>query len=102
MGYFTLNLEGFICDLNFTGAQLLERRRFSLIKSNFIPFVTDESKEEFNRFFKKIFTSNSKETCEVNLVSDKKNTRLVYMEGIVNLEANQCFLSVVDISSFQK
>ena len=102
MGYFTLNLEGFICDLNFTGAQLLGRRRFSLIKSDFKLFVTDESKEEFNRFFKKVFTSNSKETCEVKLVSDKKNPRLVYMEGIVSLEANQCFLSVVDLSAFQK
>ena len=102
MGYFTVNLEGYICDLNFTGAQMLGSRRYSLIRSNFKLFVAEESKDEFNQFFKKVFTSKSKENCEIKLVSDKKNNHLVYMEGIVSLEANQCFLSVVDLSILKK
>ncbi|MFA6400398.1 MAG: PAS domain-containing protein [Salinivirgaceae bacterium] len=102
MGYFTLNLEGIILDLNFTGAQILGGRRFSLLKSNFKLFVADESKQEFNQFFSKIFSSNSKETCEVRLNCDRKLTCLVYIEGIISSENEQCLLSIVDISRFKK
>ncbi len=35
MGYFTLDTEGAICELNFTGAEILGERRFSLIDTNF-------------------------------------------------------------------
>ena len=102
VGYFTLNKDGEICDLNFTGAQMLGGRRFSLIKSNFKLFVDDESKHEFNQFFSKLFKSNSKETCEIKLGSDKQPGSLVYVEGIISLKEKECFLSVVDKSIFKK
>lgn len=100
VGYFTLNKDGDICDLNFTGAQMLGGRRFSLIKSNFKLFVDDESKHEFNQFFTKLFKSNSKETCEIKVGCDKKPCSPVYVEGIISLK--ECFLSIVDISNFKK
>ena len=34
MGYFTLDSDGSICELNFTGAEILGDKRFSLINSN--------------------------------------------------------------------
>lgn len=102
IGYFTLNLEGSIFDLNFTGAQMLGGRRFSLLKSNFKLFIVEEYKSEFDQFFSKLFSSNSKETCEVMLGYENKPSCLVHMEGIVNTENEQCFLSVVDLSRFKK
>ena len=41
MGYFTLDRDGSICDLNFTGAYLLGDRRFSLMNNNFKLFISE-------------------------------------------------------------
>ena len=39
MGYFTLEKDGSISELNFTGAEMLGEKRFSLVNSNFKLFV---------------------------------------------------------------
>ncbi|ASB47891.1 hypothetical protein [Alkalitalea saponilacus] len=100
MGYFSLDSDGSICDLNFTGANMLEERRFSLINSNFKLFIADESKPIFNDFFGKLYVSNVRESCKVWLGYDNKILCQVYMEGIVLENEKNCFLSVVDISKF--
>ena len=102
VGYFTLDSEGSICELNFKGAEILGERRFSLIDSNFKLFVSEDSKPVFNNFFRKIYTSYAKESCEVLLGSDKKPFRSVYIEGVVTEDDQKCLLSVVDISKFRK
>ncbi len=100
MGYFTLDTEGAICELNFTGAEILGERRFSLIDTNFKLFVSEDSKPVFNNFLKRIFTSNAKESCEVILGYDKKALCKVYMEGVIAEDDQKCLLSVLDISKF--
>jgi PAS domain-containing protein len=100
MGYFSLTPDGAISDLNFTGADMLGERRFSLVNSNFKLFISDESKPVFNDFFKKVYTSNAKESCKVSLGYDDKTLCLVYMEGVVTEDEQKCLLSVVDISKF--
>ncbi len=102
MGYFTLESDGSISDLNFTGADLLGEKRFTLVNHNFKLFIARESQHVFNEFFRKIFTGNAKESCEVMLAYDKNPLCLVYMEGIVTGDNRKCLLSVVDISGFRK
>ncbi|MDP4208186.1 MAG: PAS domain-containing protein [Bacteroidota bacterium] len=102
MGYFTLDSEGNICDLNFTGAEMLGDRRLSLINSNFKLFVSEDSLPVFNQFLNEVYKGNSKESCEVKLAYDINFFRLVYMEGIVTGDDRKCLMSVVDISNFQK
>jgi PAS domain-containing protein len=102
MGYFTLDSDGSICDLNFTGAEMLGDRRFSLVHSNFKLFVSDESKLEFNNFFSKVFTSTVKESCKVVLGYDNKPLCIAYMEGVVTGEDRKCLLSVIDITGLKK
>ena len=102
MGYFTLNSEGIICDLNFTGAEMLGDRRFTLINSNFRFFISDESKQVFNDFFSKVCGSKLKESCEVMLGYENKPVTYVYIEGISTGDNQQCLLSAVDISGFRK
>jgi PAS domain-containing protein len=100
LGYFSLDADGIICDLNFTGADLLGERRFSLINTNFKLFVSEDSQSVFNDFFKKIYATNAKESCEVYLGHDNKPACKVYMEGVVTEDEQKCLLSVVDISKF--
>ncbi len=102
MGYFTLDKDGSICELNFTGAEILGDKRFSLINSNFKLFISKESQSVFNEFFRKIFTSNAKESCVVKLGYDNNPLCLAYMEGIVTGDDRKCLLSVVDISGLKK
>jgi len=102
MGYFTLDADGTIEDLNFTGAELLGDRRFSFVGSNFKLFVSEASKDIFNAFLNTVYAGSAKESCEVTLgYSDSLHCN-VYIEGIVTGEDRNCLLSVVDISDFKK
>ena len=103
MGYFILNEEGTIEELNFTGANILHDKRISLLNSNFKLFVSDDSKPVFINFFSKVYTSNSKESCEAMLSYDGNPLCSVYIEGIViDDDDHKCLLSVIDISDFKK
>ena len=102
MGYFTLDFDGSICELNFTGAEMLGERRFSLVNSNFKLFVSEDSLPEFNDFFRKVFISNSKESCELMLGYGNNPPCPVYMEGVIADDEWKCFLSVLDLSDFKK
>lgn len=100
MGYFTLDASGSICELNFTGADLLGGKRFSLINSNFKLFVSEESRSVFNDFFRKVYAGKGKESCKIKLGYENKPLCHVYMEGIVTDDDQKCLLSVIDISNF--
>ena len=98
LGYFTLNHTGSIQDLNFTGAEMLRDKRFSLVNSNFKLFVSEESLPVFNEFFWQIFKTNAKQSCKIWLGYDKHMLCPVYIEGIVIEDEQNCLLSVLDIS----
>ena len=102
MGYFTLDRDANIKELNHTGSYMLGDRHFSLINSNFKLFIADESKLIFNDFFNRCYKSNKKEYCEVLLAYDKNPLCYVYMEGIVTGEDWKCMLSVFDITNLKK
>jgi PAS domain-containing protein len=102
MGYFTLDSNGSICDLNFTGAEMLGDKRFSLVNSNFKLYVSEGSRPVFNDFFKKVYISNAKESCEITLGYDNHLLCNVYLEGIVTDDDQKCLLSVIDLSAFKK
>ena len=101
MGYFTLDSDGKIEDLNFTGAEMLGDRRFTLVGSNFKFFVSEVSKDVFNTFLNKVYAGISKESCELKLGYLKNHLCNVYIEGIVTGEDRNCLLSVVDISGLK-
>lgn len=98
LGFLTLDQNGSIQDLNFTAAELLKEKRFSLINSNFKLFVTPESIPVFNEFFWQIYKTNTKQSCKIWLGYDNMVLRPVYMEGIVVEDEQNCLLSILDIS----
>jgi len=102
MGYFTLDSDGSICDLNFTGADLLGEKRFTLVNHNFKLFIAKESQKTFNDFLSKVYSGHVKESCEVMLAYDSNPLCQVYMEGVVTGDDRKCLLSVVDVSGLRK
>ncbi len=102
MGYLTLDHDGTICDLNFTAADMLGERRFSMVNNNFKLFINNDSLPVFNKFLDKVFKSQSKESCQVKLGQDSNHLTSVFMEGIVTGEDRRCLLSAVDVSMLKK
>jgi len=97
-GYFTLSKEGEIIDLNIAASKLLGKDRTGLIKSRLGFFVSDDTKQNFNSFLKKIFTSNEKETCMVTLYTNKDMPVFVHLTGISAKDKEQCLVNVADIT----
>lgn len=102
MGYFTLSSDGTICELNFTGADLLGESRYTLVNRNFMQYVSKGSQKTFTDFFSKIFTSSGKKSCEIMLGYNNNPLCQVYMKGVVTSHNNQALLSVVDITGLRK
>ena len=102
VGYFSLNAEGEIYDLNFSGSDMLGERRFSLLNTKFKLFVADESKSIFDNFIKRVYTSYTKESCEISLSTNTNPSYPVYIEGVVTEEDQKFFMSVINISRFRK
>ncbi len=98
-GYFTLNAEGEIIELNNAGADLLGKKASQLINSRFGFFVSNDSKPIFNSFLEKVFKNNLKESCELCLSVANNATAYVHLSGIVVLDGKYCFVTVIDITS---
>ncbi len=100
-GYFTLSQEGKIIGLNFVGARMLGKERALLINNRFGLFVTYDTKPIFNLFLSKVFSSKTKETCEVILSAAENLPMYVHVEGIVSETGEQCFATVINITELK-
>jgi PAS domain-containing protein len=99
IGFISINSDGTITELNFSAAEMLGDRRFSLLGTNLKLHITEGSRSDFNSFFKKTYETNRKEVCRICLVNQP--AQQVYIEGIVIENDDYCLLSLVDISRFK-
>ena len=97
-GYFTLDTQANICELNHSGASMLGKERSTLVKGNFKQFVTMDTRAEFNDFFKKVFESASKQSCDVRLIVKGNPAIFAHIEAIVSGVDDKCMVTVVDIT----
>jgi hypothetical protein len=69
LGYFALDCDGKICELNLNGAKLVGKERSLLVNSNFRLFVQQDTLTVFNDFLGKVFATNCQHTCEAKLTT---------------------------------
>ena len=69
VGYFSLDEQGLILEVNLTGAVLLGVERSRLTDRRFQLFVAPPSRPAFNTFLEHIFTGHEKQICEVALLN---------------------------------
>jgi len=98
MGYFTLDREGTICELNLSGATMLGKERSGLINRNFKFFVSSDTHSIFNDFLGKVFETGLKQSCTVTLTVKENVSLYVHFEGIVSENEQQCLLTAADIT----
>jgi len=96
---FTLSRDGEIIELNFCGALLLGKERPDIKNSSFCFFVATDSKPEFNLFLARIFSSKTKETCELWLSIIDKSPTYVHLSGVASGNGEHCQLIAIEISN---
>ena len=102
VGYFTLDHGSTICEMNLSGARMLCKERSELVNRNFRHFISQDTRNIFNDFFRKIFESNSNQACEVRLTVKGNPSVFVYIEGKVYEDEQKCLITAVDITELKR
>jgi PAS domain S-box-containing protein len=97
-GYLTLTREGKIVESNHLASKILGKEHSLLKDLGFANFVSDDTKPIFNQFLEQIFKSKTKQLCDVMLLTYSDLPVYVYLIGIVTKNAEQCLVTIVDIS----
>lgn len=97
-GYFTLESDGRISELNYQGAGLLGKERQALTGTNFCEHVPVDMKLSFCTFLENIFESGIRQTCEIRLNMPANKSFYVYLEGFIAENNQQCLLTAIDIT----
>ena len=82
VGYFSLDREGVIQQLNLAGAQLLGFERGRLVSRPFIEFVGPDFRTRFSAMLKKALSSRSREVCDIALTGNpaSEGRRFLHLE----------------------
>jgi PAS domain S-box-containing protein len=101
-GYFTLSTDGKVIEANLTGADMLGKLHSSVLNSQFVFFISDDTKYIFNAFLQKIFKSKGKESCEVNLITKDKKSFFGHLSGVLSIDCEQCNITLIDITELKE
>ena len=85
VGYFTLDKNGLILDVNLAGAKLLGTERKNLINRAFIRCIGHDYQNDFHNHLKKVFEVGNKNSIELQLQKLNKEPFYAYLE-IVNIQ----------------
>jgi len=97
-GYLTLSKEGAIVEINLCASQMLGKDGARLKNTLFGLFVSEDTKPIFNYFLWKVFTSSTKETCEVTLTPNANRSIYTSLAGIISKNEEHCLVTVMDIT----
>lgn len=97
-GYFTLSEDGRIIDLNLSGEKMLGKERLFLINSQFVFFVSKDTKKVFQFFIENIFSKKTKETCELTLLPEGCLPLSIHLTGVISVTSGKCLVTAVDIT----
>ena len=104
-GYFMLDEDGRILEVNLAGAALLALDRSVVVKKRFLQFVAMEDRTKFAEYCRRVFQANAKQSGEFEL-RDGERTIHALVEGIAvrNTEgkATGCRFAVTDITEHKR
>jgi PAS domain S-box-containing protein len=106
VGYFSLDEQGVILEVNLTGAALLEIERSRLVKRRLARFVAPASRSLFTAFLERVFTKPGKQVCEVELLKEDGTPFWVDLQAESAISLGKlrpvCRLAVSDITSLKR
>jgi PAS domain S-box-containing protein len=105
IGYFTLDENELIKDVNIEGANLLEIDKNKLINSAFIRFIASKSRKRFFEYIKNFRLNKEYKKCELELLKDEKPfTVIMEINSRPNDEGGleSLLITVIDINQRKK
>lgn len=96
MGYFTLTSDSTICGLNSSGADMLGGSSKTIVNRKFKTFVAPENQSAFDEFMQKVFTSDSKQACELKLKIENGISGFIQIEGMASGDKGKCNITATD------
>jgi len=106
VGYFSLDEQGQILEVNLTGAALLGTERSLLIKRRLLSFMLPASQPLFLAFLKRIFSETGKQVCEAALLRKDAANFWCSFHGTAAVSATGprkwCRLTMSDITSLKQ
>ena len=100
VGYFTLDRQGVIVDMNLAGSILLGIKGSQKGRHRFAAHVALDDLEEFDRFFVAVLTAKHKMQCEVELLpTNHRPAASVRIDAVPDENGDECRMVVVDISA---
>ena len=82
IGYFTLNEQALITDVNLAGAALLGIGRSKLVNTRFRKFITHNDNEQWVKYFMDVLNHEEKQTCTLVLTRGDGSTFPARLESI--------------------
>lgn len=98
VGYVTLSPDGVVRAANLTAAGLLGMDRSRLLGRNIALFVVKETQPFFAAFLGKVFSRQSKESCEVAFTTTGSVSLFVQIEAVLSASGQECRAVLIDIS----
>ncbi|MBW6463225.1 MAG: PAS domain S-box protein [Firmicutes bacterium] len=102
VGYFTLNRNGVILNVNLTGARMLRLERSLILNQYLDQYIDAKYRNEFLSFVEKVFLDHNQETIEIALKKEGQPELYVHTEAMVSEDRQVCRLVLVDISAQKK
>ncbi|PKO31824.1 MAG: hypothetical protein CVU34_16680 [Betaproteobacteria bacterium HGW-Betaproteobacteria-7] len=100
VGYFTLDRNGVIIDMNLAGSILLGIKGSQKGRHRFAAHVADEDLEAFNRYCSDVLQARQKMHCELALLPTQyRPAAWVRVEGVPDEGGEECRLVVLDITA---
>ena len=102
IGYFTVNEQGKILEVNQASTDLLKVKKLHLLNNYFQNYIAEDCLSLFKTFRMKILKSKAKQNCEIRLLRKGKDQFYAQITGIAvknNTDSkNQMWFSVFDIT----
>lgn len=102
VGYFTINEQGKILEVNQMGADLLEIRSRYLLNNYFQNYIAEDCLSLYKAFRTQVAESKTKQNCEIKLLKKGNAQFHVQITGIAvkshNKNESQMWFSVLDIT----
>jgi len=101
-GYFTINHNCKILEINIKASGLLLNEPLNLIGHSFKQFISDDDISVFEDFLSKVFDNHLFPWCEIRLMNADNQPVYIYLEGAILGEKQKCLISMIDITDRKK
>ncbi len=98
VGYFTIDQNRTIIQLNIRGAEMIGKERSTLIGSHLGHFISQDILPQFNEFIRLMFLTKKKQECKVSITQNEKPPVYVYLRGCLSEDLKNCLITASDIT----